>query len=468
MLEAETRSRDARFLPDRLLPVVTAAMAALGGVLFGYDTGVISGALLFVRADFSLTTGMVGVLTAAVLAGAATGALISGYVADRFGRRWALLITALVFVTGSLACSIAPDILTLIVARFLVGIGIGIASFVAPLYIAEIAPARHRGALVSLNQLAITLGILASFVVSYHYAATGDWRVMFGLGAFPGALLAIGMTTLPETPRWLMARGREEEARLILERLEPGSDAENAIARIRQVLLQERKTGEVGARALLHPAMRKPLVTGVGLAVLQQVTGINTIIYYAPTVFQMVDYGSASASILATAGIGIVNVLATLFALLVIDRWGRRRLLLSGLIGMTICLCILGVGFRLNESGELLGRIVGLSLAGYIGFFAIGLGPVFWLMISEIFSLGVRARAMSIATFANWIANLIVALTFLHLAEVAGAGIVFFAYAILSAAALVFAWYLVPETKGRILEDIGDEMRQPIRPHSSD
>ena len=432
---------------------VIAGTAALGGLLFGYDTGVISGALLFLRTAFHLSNLLLGVVTSIALAGAACGAAVAGRLADRFGRRPTLMATALIFVLGAVVSALAPDLVILLAGRLLVGVGIGGASMLTPLYLAEIAPAKARGALVSCNQLAITLGILASYLIGYALSADGAWRWMLGLGGLPGVILAAGMVWLPETPRWLAGHGQAEGARAALHRLRgQGADIDAELAQLSDDLTptaQGRPESRLG-----HRAARLPLIVGVGLAVFQQVTGVNTVIYFAPTIFQASGLSSASAAILATAGIGVVNVAMTVVAIWLVDRVGRRPLLLWGLGGMGVSLCLLALGFVLGK-GPALGWLTAASLTAYIGFFAIGLGPVFWLLISEIFPTAVRARGMSAATIANWLSNLVVALTFLDLAHLMGHAGVFVLYAALTFGGFAFAFLLVPETKGVSLEAIG-------------
>jgi sugar porter (SP) family MFS transporter len=431
--------------------------AALGGLLFGYDTGVISGALLFLRQAFHLSSLMEGVVTSIALAGAAAGAAGAGGLADRFGRKPILLGTAVIFVIGGLVSAVAANLPTLLVGRLLVGIGIGVASMLTPLYLAETAPAKSRGAMVSLNQLMITVGILVSYLVGYAFAQAGQWRWMLGLGALPGVVLAAGMLALPETPRWLAGHGRSEDAKAALGRL-GGTDADvaAALASLRADLQRERLSQRRGE--LRRAGLRLPLTIGIGLAIFQQITGINTVIYFAPTIFQGAGLSSASASILATAGIGAVNVIMTLVAIRLIDRVGRRVLLLVGLGGMTVSLCVLAGGFQFGAQSAAIGWITTFSLAAYVGFFAIGLGPVFWLLISEIFPLAVRGRGMSFATIANWGFNLVVALTFLSLVDWLGRTGTFLLYAGLTVAGFVFTYKLVPETTGRSLEEIESDI----------
>ena len=447
-----------------------AATAALGGLLFGYDTGVISGALLFLRDAFQLSPFMQGVLTSIALAGAALGAAAAGDLADRFGRRPIILVTALIFVLGSLVSAFATSLTVLLLGRLLVGLGIGVSSMLAPLYLAETAPAETRGAMVSLNQLMITVGIVVSYLVGYAFASSGGWRWMLGLGALPGLILAGGMLALPESPRWLAGHGHIADARRALQALrgsyERAEEIDAELARMQADLKREERIERKGATiSVFDPSVRLPLIVGVGLAAFQQVTGINTVIYFAPTIFQAAGLSSASASILATAGVGVVNVLMTLVAIRLIDAVGRRVLLLVGLAGMAVSLCALAGAFLLGTGSGLVGWLTAASLTAYVAFFAIGLGPVFWLLISEIFPLAVRGRGMSLATVANWVFNLLVALTFLSIVNALGQSVAFLIYAVMTAAAFVFTLRLVPETKGRSLEDIQSAWREePVMP----
>lgn len=435
---------------------IVAVTGALGGMLFGYDTGAISGAILYLKREFALSSGLQEVVTSIALAGAVVGAAAGGALADRYGRRHLIVVTAAMFVLGSLAAAQAQSVGWLIASRLFIGAAIGAASFAAPLYLSEIAPAAIRGALVSLNQVAVTVGILISYLVDYAFAQPGGWRWMFGLGALPALALGVGIWLMPSSPRWLMMRGRRTEARQALQRIRgkpAGIDAE--LDEIAASLTHQ----EAGFAALARPEFRLPLIIGVMLAVLQQVTGINTVIYYAPTIFQFAGFGSAASAIFATLGVGIVNVAATLVALRLIDRVGRRPLLLVGEAGMCLSLIVLGLGFLWRGDGETTGWITAASLMAYVGFFAVGLGPVFWLIIAEIYPQSIRGIAMSLATLVNWGANLIVALTFLSLVDWFGPAVTFWLYAALAAVALVFTYELVPETKGKTLEQIEAQWR---------
>jgi sugar porter (SP) family MFS transporter len=396
---------------------------------------------------------MQGVVAAIALAGAVVGAMAAGTLSDQFGRRRVIIATALAFIAGSVLSAAAPDLTVLLVGRVVVGIAIGLASMVTPLYLAEIAHAKHRGGVVSLNQLSITIGILTSYLVGFGLAGLTDgWRWMLGLGAVPGIVLALGMFVLPESPRWLAGHGRQADAAAALRQLRRPEEVDAALAVLRSDLKQDGRL--LPWSALLARRMRRPLIVGMGLAMFQQITGINTVIYFAPQIFLAAGLSSNSASILATAGIGAVNVALTLVSIRLIDRLGRRVLLLWSLGGMAVALLALAAGFGFGVQGGGLGWLTALSLAGYVAFFAVGLGPVFWLLIAEIFPLALRGRAMSLAAVSNWGFNLLVTLTFLSLIEAFGQVGTFLIYAVLTAVAIGFTAALVPETKGRSLEDI--------------
>jgi sugar porter (SP) family MFS transporter len=442
---------------------VVAAVAALGGFLFGFDTGVVSGALLFIKQDFGgLSSFLQGAVVSGLLLGAMLGAVAAGRMADSLGRRPTIMIAALTFVVGIVLVLVSPDVWVLIAGRFVIGLGIGVVSMTVPLYISEVAPPSHRGALVSINQLMIVTGILVAFLVDYTFAGAANWRAMFAVGLIPAALLGVGMLFLPETPRWLVGRGRIEQARRVLARTHDEDSLEEEIRAVEQDQGRRRDW-----RALLAPGLRPLLVVGVGLAVLQQVTGINTVIYYAPTILQQTGL-SSSNSILATVGVGAINLVMTVVSLLLIDRAGRRPLLLVSLTGMVVSLIGLGVAFGLSGLGAGLSWIALICLIAYVGSFAIGMGPVFWLLISEIYPLRVRGEAMSVATAANWLSNFAVGLTFLLLLSTLGRAGTFLLYAAVGVAAIAFSWRLVPETKGRTLEQIAasrtrrPRARQPV------
>jgi len=438
-------------------------VAALGGLLFGYDTGVISGALLFIRQVMSLSPTLQGVVVAIALAGAAVGAATAGQLSDRVGRRGVILGAGLLFIAGAFISAVAQGVVILLIGRFLVGLAIGVASMLTPLYLAEISPARDRGAIVSLNQLCITAGILVSYLVGFALAGiSGGWRWMLALGAVPGIILSVGMLVLPESPRWLAGHGRMRDAGAVLRNLRGTTDISDELNTLRTDLAREGRQ-LASASELLAPRLRRPLIIGIGLAMFQQITGINTVIYFAPTIFQSAGLPSAATSILATAGVGAVNVIMTIVSIRLIDRLGRRRLLFWSLGGMTVTLLVLSAAFHAGASGQL-AWIAVVSVAAYVGFFAIGLGPVFWLLIAEIFPLALRGRAMSLATVANWGFNLIVSATFLDLVGAVGSAGAFLVYAILSIVAVAFIASMVPETRGRSLEQIEDALETSQAP----
>lgn len=451
-----TGGRGSRFL------YVVAGIAALGGVLFGYDTGVISGAILFITQDFHLTSTMKEVVTSFVLVGAVVGAAAGGAMADRLGRRLSIILAAIVFTVGAIGTALVPNLTWLIAGRFVVGLAIGVASVVTPLYLAEAAPARIRGSLVSLNQLAITVGILVAYLVDYAFSGMRSWRWMFGLAAIPSLALGIGMLFMPRSPRWLIAKGRVDEGKDALKRIRARSDVSTEVKDIRTAVQQQ----SGGWRELLRPAVRMPLVIGVSLAIFQQATGINTVIYYAPTIFQFAGFSTAGMAIFASLAVAITNVVMTTVAVWLLDRVGRRPLLLIGLVGMVIALGALGYAFESHALAHLIGWIAVGSLVLYVGSFAVSLGPAFWLLISELYPLKVRGLAMGLATVVNWGMNLLVAVTFLTLTQMVGKPMTFWIYAAVGVAAWLFIFFLVPETKGRTLEQIEEHWRAGRHPRA--
>ena len=429
-------------------------IAAIGGLLFGYDTGVISGALLFIKVDLHASTFEQQAIVSAVLLGAMVGAVASGWLADHISRKWTKVLSGCVYVIGALGCAFSVTAPMLIGFRFMLGLSVGTASFVAPLYISEVAPPQLRGGLVSFNQLAITTGILTSYLVNFAFQnVAGNWRWMLGIAALPGAILAIGMLTVPHTPRWLMRDGREDEARETLELLrrdDPDADIDKELGEIRDADEQE---GDTRVRDLATSTLRPILVVGIALAIFQQFVGINTVIYYAPTILTQTGLSTGS-SLAATILVGVVNLAFTIVAVLLLDRVGRRVLLLTGTAGLTIGLLILGLYFTSATLQQHASYLALVGLLVFIASFAVGLGPVFWLMISEIFPVGVRSPAMAACTVANWGANFLVAQTFLTLGGAITTQGVFYLYAGLAVLALAFFAWRVPETKNRSLEEI--------------
>jgi len=434
---------------------IIAFIAALAGLLFGYDTGVISGAILYLKDQFNLTSVVVERVVSAVLLGAVIGAAFSGAMADKIGRRRSIVITALLFSLGAIGSAFSPSIPILISCRFLIGLAIGVASYVAPLYISEISPANVRGSLVSLNQLMITCGIVVSYLVDYMLTlGKNEWRWMFGLGAIPATILLIGMAYLPETPRWLVSRGLVDKAKDVLSRT---GSVDNVDAEIKNIT-SSMSDKKCSWREVFVPWVRPALFVGIILAFFQQATGINTIIYYAPTIFEFAGFGTHKVAILATVGVGMVNVLMTLVAIWLLDKLGRKPLLYVGMAGMALSLAVLGIAFNVAALSDLLKWIAVGSVLVYIASFAISLGPIFWLIIAEIYPLKIRGRAMSLATVANWGFNMIVAATFLTLIEKLGKAGTFWLFALISVAGVIYCYLFVPETKGCTLEQIEEHL----------
>ncbi len=434
---------------------IAAAIAALGGLLFGFDTGIISGALLFIREDLGLSSFLQSAVVSAILVGTIVGAGGTGPLADRYGRRTMTLVAAAVFILGAIGSGLAPNVGFLIGARVVLGVAVGSSTVLVPSYIAEIAPPDIRGTLSALFQLAITIGIVVAYLVNYALAEAEAWRWMLGLGAVPALILGAGMFFLPDSPRWLVSKDRRDEARAVLER---ARNSEQEVNDEMDDIEEAERQEEAGPGELLKPWVRPMLVVGIGIAMLQQLVGINTIIYYAPTIMEATGL-DASVSILATLGVGIVNVVFTLIALLIIDRVGRKPLLLIGLAGIALALAILGFGYLLPSLKGVVSYVTFAGLVLYIMSFAASFGVVLWVVLPELYPLKIRGSAMSVCTILHWSSNLVVSLTFLPLIEAVGETAVFWGYGLISIGAFVFVYLLMPETKGRSLEQIQKDFR---------
>lgn len=431
---------------------VIAAVASLGGLLSGFDMGVISGALLFINAEWTMTPLEQGWLVSSAIVGSVIGAASNGILADVYGRKKVIIATALIFTAGSLFCAVAPNIQLLIVSRILIGIAVGMVSFAVPLYLSEIAPQKIRGMLVSLFQLAITAGILFSYLINRIFAnADYNWRWMLGSGLLPALILLVGISFLGDTPRWLISKKREQEARDIFEKIEPGCDAETHIKEIKDTLGNSKKNSEFS----FQKWMFMPVFVGVGIMFVQICTGINTIIYYTPTIFQIAGFDSKIGALYATIGIGLVNFAMTIVAIAFTDRLGRKPLLYIGLWGMLASLITLGASFAYADVlGDTRKWIAIASVVVYIASFAMSLGPVGWIMISEIMPLKIRGFAMSAATVANFGFNFIVVLSFLPMINSIGKAQTFWIFAGITVLSMLFVYFFVPETKGISLEKI--------------
>ena len=428
------------------------SIAALGGVLYGYDMGIIAAAAIFVKRSFALSTLLEELVVSVVLIGAMTGAIVGGSVADRIGRRATLIWAAGIFIVGSLMAPLAPNVWILIVARAIIGLGIGFTSVTAPVYVSELSPPQSRGMLIGLYQFALTIGIALADLVGYLLASREAWRLMFGLAVVPTVFFLLVILTVPESPRWLFAHGREKDAQTVLLGYTDEAGANQFLVDIQEGL---KTTVEQRWSALWSPAVRGALFIAVGMTVLQQVTGINTIIYYGPQIFALAGSASHSSAILATFVIAIVNVIATVVGILLVDRIGRKPLLYAGVTGMALSLFVLSYAFSHRESlASSVGTVAMASLIAYIICFAFSLGAIAWILVAEVFPLRVRGRGVAAATLGSGTSNFIVSITFLSLIEAIGSARTFAIYGAMSIVTLIFVRYAVPETRGRDLESI--------------
>ncbi len=426
--------------------VFSAVIAALSAFLFGYHTAIISGAVLFIAKEFALTGFQQEFLISSTLIGCVFGAL-SGGISDYLGRKRTLIYDVFLYLIATFLLFDAQSYGVLITGRLIVGFAIGIASVTVPLYISEISPSESRGRLVSLNQLLITVGVLISYWIAYLYAAEGNWRTMFSFAMIPALVQLFCLLFIPETPAWLISKGRSKQAEKALRQLKMASPN----AHLAEQEKSQNKPIKKKFKALWSPSVRAPFLIGVGISVFQQITGINTVIYYAPRIFQMAGFKSAESAILATVWVGVVNVVMTIVGLWLVDRLGRRVLVLTGVGGMALSLAALGGSF-IFQSGD--GALTVIALLAYIGFFAPGLGIVAWVLISEIYPLGIRGRAMSVATFFNWVSNYIVSLTFLTLVQLLTIGGTYWLFTLICVVCFIFIWKKVPETRGKTFEQI--------------
>jgi SP family galactose:H+ symporter-like MFS transporter len=429
-----------------------AAVAAIAGFLFGYDEGVIAVARPLLDKDYPMSPLVDGFMTAAVPLGALAGASVAGRITDRFGRRRVLMAAAALFAVGALVAAGITATWMLVAARLVLGLAIGTAAVAAPLYIAESAPLAIRGALVSTYQLAITFGILASYLSGLAIKGDGTWRVMFALGAVPGLLFLLGLVFLPESPRWLVLKGILDKARASLQRLRgAGANVDRELDEI--VRTAKAEIGQkAGYAALLQPAIRPALIVGAGLFFLQQLSGINAVIYYAPEIFRKAGFDSSDTQTLATVGVGVVNFLTTILAMYLIDKIGRRPLLVLGFVGTAATMLLIAVAV-LNPA-LMPAWVVIAALLLYIASFAISLGPLPHVMMSEIFPLSMRGPGMSMASISNWGFNFVVVFTFPLMLAGVGLPFTFTIFAIICVGGILFTTARVPETTGHSLEAI--------------
>jgi len=469
-------------MKNKIILYIMVVIAATGGLLFGFDTGVISGAIPFLQQDWGITNNDVEWITAAGLFGAILGALCCGKVTDRLGRKKVILASAVIFGIGAVWSGLAGNLSSLILSRLFLGIAIGVSSFTVPLYIAEIAPAKSRGTLVSMFQLMVTIGILVSYLSDSFFATENDpgcWRPMFYVGVIPAIILLVGMSFMPETPRWLMSKGRIDACRKVLSKMEPADRLEGVLQQM-NTDIQSDKSNITGWKYLMQPWLRTPLFIAVAIMFFQQFVGINTVIYYSPKIFLMAGFESAVSAVWASVGIGAVNVIFTVVSIYFIDKIGRRKLFFTGLSGIIISILFLSLSFiyanQLGESGKWL--MLGCMFM-YVAFFAMSLGPLGWLIISEIFPQRVRGLGSSIGSLSVWVFNCIVSFTFFKIVglfsisgpEIAVDGQVsenpagaFLFYGVIAVIALVWGYFYLPETKGISLERIEKHWKESGKP----
>jgi SP family galactose:H+ symporter-like MFS transporter len=445
---------------SRTTALFTCVLAALAGLMFGLDIGVISGATQFIQNEFAVSDHVIEWIVSSMMLGAALGAAGAGWMSAALGRKRSLTLGAVLFVAGSLLCAFAWSPNTLIMARVVLGLAIGIASFTAPLYLAEVAPEYIRGAMVSLYQLMITIGILVAFLSDTAFSYSGNWRWMLGVIALPGVLFLLGVSLLPDSPRWLMMRGRKEEAREVLRRLR-GDPA--IVSREAGDIEEQLKTPQRGWHLFLENSnFRRSVGLGVLLQLVQQFTGINVVMYYAPRIFQSMGYDVA-AQMWFTAAVGLTNVLATFIAIGLVDRWGRKPILYTGFTVMAIGLGVVGtvMHFGIATAGQQL-LAVAMLLMFIVGF-AMSAGPLVWTLCSEVQPLKGRDFGIGASTLTNWTANTVVGATFLTLLNTFGRAETFWLYSALNVLFLFFTYALVPETKGVTLEQIERKLMSGAR-----
>jgi SP family arabinose:H+ symporter-like MFS transporter len=439
----------------------------LGGFLFGFDTAVISGAINFLRVQFHLSAAMEGWIMSSALVGCIAGAAMAGWLADRFGRKTVLSVSAWLFIFSAIYCATAVTPAHLVAARIIGGVGVGFAAMVAPMFISEMSPAHLRGRLVSLYQLSITIGILCSYLsnawlLSFtnsgqtgnwmdHYLGSEVWRSMLGSNAIPALLFYVFLLFVPESPRWLIAKGKYLQGNDILSRINGPEKARTESQEIVASIKQE----QGGIRELFTRKYLLPLLIGLLLPLFDQFTGITTVMYYAPTIFEKAGFQSSSA--MGTAAmIGFFNMIFTLVAIWKIDAWGRKPLLIAGFGGLSVALLTIGWLFSHQQGGYFLAA----GFIFYIAVFAATLGPGVWVVLSEIYPTSIRGRAMSFATLSLFTGSTLVTQTYPLLRESIGIGLTFTLYGIVMIPATFFVMKFIPETKGKTLEEIENSWKE--------
>jgi sugar porter (SP) family MFS transporter len=446
-----------------------ALTVALGGFLMGFDASVISGVVTFIEPEFHLSKIELGWSVASLTLTATLAMMVSGPLSDRLGRRPVLKIAAVLFAISAVASAVAPSFITLVAARMLGGFGVGAALIIAPMYIAEIAPAAMRGRMVSFNQLNIVVGISAAFFTNYLILRLGQsglawaealrlgewsWRWMLGVEALPAVFYFLALFAVPESPRWLVMNGKDEDARRVLEKVTDSVQAEADIGAVKASLQAEQSTERAALRDLFRPTMRRVLVIGVLVAILQQITGINSVFFYAPMIFEQSGIGT-DASFMQAVLVGLVNLVFTVLAILFIDRLGRRPLLGAGLTGIAVCMLLLSYGFA---SADINPKIILVGILGFVASFAMSLGPVMWVLFSELFPNRVRGLAISFVGLINSAFSFLVQLVFPWELQNLGNSLTFLIYGLFAIVGLIVVMRLLPETKGKSLEELESEL----------
>ena len=449
-----------------------ALTVALGGFLMGFDASVISGVVTFIEPEFNLTKIELGWSVASLTLTASLAMMVSGPLSDRLGRRPVLMIAAVLFAISAVASALAPSFIALVAARMLGGFGVGAALIIAPMYIAEVSPAAVRGRMVSFNQLNIVIGISAAFFTNFLILRAGqsdlawaealhlgewNWRWMLGVEALPAIFYFVALFAVPESPRWLVMNGRDEDAKRVLERVSDQVQAKTNLDAVKASLHAEQSTERAALRELFRPGMRRVLTIGVLVAILQQATGINSVFFYAPMIFEQSGIGT-DASFMQAVLVGLVNLVFTVVAILFIDRLGRRPLLGVGLAGIAACMLLLSYGFASAETNP---TLILVGILGFVASFAVSLGPVMWVLFSELFPNRLRGLAISFVGLLNSAVSFSVQLVFPWELENFGNSVTFLIYGLFAIVGLVIVMRLLPETKGKSLEELEAELVGP-------
>jgi major inositol transporter-like SP family MFS transporter len=450
-------SQKADLKHNRALRTIT-IISTFGGLLFGYDTGVINGALPYMQEDLGLTPLAEGMVTSSLLFGAAFGALFGGRLADRNGRRKMIMVLAVIFLIGTLSCTLAPSTTFMVAARFVLGLAVGGASVTVPVYLAEVSPSARRGRIVTQNELMIVTGQLLAFIFNAYLGNTfgeagGIWRWMLVIATLPAVALWIGMAFMPESPRWLASMGSFGEALGVLQRIRSKAEATAEFEEVKAMAVEDYKSKMGSWKDLQVPWLRRIFFVGVGLAVIQQITGVNSIMYYGTQILADAGFGR-EAALSANIANGVISVLATFAGIWLLGKVGRRRMLITGQIGTTLALLLIGLFSLVLPEGTGRGYVILALTVTFLAFQQGAISPVTWLMLSEIFPLKLRGLGMGASAFVLWIVNFLIGFGFPQLLAAIGISNTFFVFAVLGIGAILFAAKYIPETKDKSLEDV--------------